>query len=170
LPGSHGFAGIWATGEYATFDPLSFVILPGEGIVVDRDTGAWTLLYIFEQTLWADRCNENRNISIFSAWGLADERTSPFDWSCNVAIQATGFNRNRPQDSIGIGYFHTGVGVTFERDLAPFNLDDIDGVELYYTAAVAKCFSLTADLQVIEPAEQAFDTAVVFGLRGVLGL
>jgi porin len=49
-------------------------------------------------------------------------------------------------------------------------LDDLDGVELYYKAPVTDFFHLTGDLQVIEPAEEQLDTAVVVGLRGVLGL
>jgi porin len=171
LPGSHLFGGIWATGEYASFDPLSFVILPGQGVVVDRESGAFTLLYILEQTLWADPCNKNRNIGLLSQWGIADEETSPFAWSCNVAIQATGVNRNRPEDAVGIGYFHTGLSDDFVAALSPvFDLHDVDGVELYYKAVVSEMFHITADLQIVEPAEEQFDTAVVFGLRGTLGM
>ena len=50
-----------------------------------------------------------------------------------------------------------------------FDLHDIDGVELYYNMAVMKGFQLTSDLQVIDPADQRDDTALVFGLRGTLG-
>jgi porin len=165
------FGGIWATGDYVSFDPLSFVILPGEGIVFDRQSGAYTLLYIFEQTLWADPCHTERNINVLSQWTLSDPETSPFNWSCNVAIQATGVNRSRPQDTIGVGYFHSGLSNDFVNALSPaFTLDDLDGVELYYKAPVTDFFHLTADLQVIEPAEEQFNTAVVFGLRGVLGM
>lgn len=171
LPGSHMFGGIWATGDYVSFDPLSFVILPGEGVVFDRQSGAYTLLYILEQTLWVDRCDKNRNIGLLSQWGLADQETSPISWSCNVAIQAQGLNRQRPQDSIGVGYFHTALSDTFKQQLSPaFDLRDVDGVEMYYNAAVTKCFQLTADLQVIEPADATNDTAVVCGLRGTVGL
>jgi porin len=51
-----------------------------------------------------------------------------------------------------------------------FDLGDIDGNELYYNAAVMKGFQVTSDLQVIEPADQRNDTAIVVGLRGTLGL
>jgi porin len=171
LPGSQLFGGVWATGEYVTFDPLSFVILPGEGVVFDRQGGAYTLLYILEQTLWADPCHKERNVGLLSQWTLSDPDTSPFNWSCNVALQATGANRSRPQDTIGVGYFHTGLSNDFVNALSPaFDLGDLDGVELYYKAPVTDFFHLTADLQVIEPADEQLNTAVVFGLRGVLGL
>jgi porin len=171
LPGSHMFGGIWATGEYASFDPLSFVILPGQGVVVDRERGAYSLLYIGEQTLWADACNEKRNVGLLTQWALCDESTSPFAWTCNVAIQGQGLNRSRPQDAIGVGYFHSALSDDFVDSLnPPFNLGDVDGIELYYSAAISACFNVTADLQVIEPAEEQLNTAVVFGLRGVIGL
>jgi porin len=171
LPGSHLFGGIWSTGEFVAFDPAGFVIVPDDGLVSVPREGAYTLLYIFEQTLWMDCCHKNRNISVLSMWGLADEQTSPFGWSGNVGIQAQGFNCRRPHDSMGVGYFYTGLSDDFRNLLSPVrNLHDVNGVELYYNAAVARCFQLTADLQIIEPADVNNDTAVVFGLRGTAGL
>lgn len=171
LPGSQLVAGIWSTGRFTEFDPAGFVIVPGQGLVAPRERGAYTLLYILEQTLWTDCCNKERNIGLLSQWGLADERTSPFGWSGNVAIQAQGWNCCRPQDAMGIGYFHTGLSGDFQNLISPLlNLHDIDGVELYYNAAVTKMVHVTADLQVIEPANVANDTAVVFGLRAYVGM
>jgi porin len=171
LPGSHYFGGIWSTGEFVSFDPTGFVIVPGQGIVVDRVGGAFTLLYIYEQTLWMDCCNKKRNVTLLSQWGLADQETSPVSWSANIGIQGTGFNRSRPDDSVGVGYFHTGVSDDLKTALTPFfDLHDVDGVELYYNAAVKKFFHVTADFQVIEPADSANNTALVFGLRGTLGM
>ncbi len=171
LPGSHLFGGIWSTGEFAANDPEGFVFVPGQGLVVPKQGGAYTLLYIYEQTLWADCSNKDRNIGLLSQWGLADPQTSPIHWSANVAIQGQGLNRCRPQDSVGVGYFHTGLSSDFENLVAPVvALGDVNGVELYYTAAVAKCFRLTTDLQVIEPADRNNDTAIVVGLRGTIAL
>ncbi len=171
LPGSQMFGGIWSTGEFTALDPTGFVIVPGQGIVAQKQGGAYTLLYILEQTLWMDCCDKQKNVTLLSQWGLANQDTSPFGWSANVAIQAQGFNASRPQDSFGVGYFHTGLSNDFKDLLAPvLNLHDINGVELYYNAAVTDCFHLTADLQVIDPAEVANDTAIVFGLRGTIGL
>jgi porin len=80
-------------------------------------------------------------------------------------------NRCRPEDAVGVGYFHTAVSHDLENLLSPvINLHDVDGVEIYYNAAIAKCFHLTADFQVIEPADKSNDTAIVAGLRGVIAL
>jgi porin len=118
-----------------------------------------------------DRCNKTRNVTLLSQWGLADPETSPIGWSANIGIQAQGFNSSRPHDSMGIGYFHTGISDDLHDLLTPvFDLHDIDGVELYYNMAVMKGFQLTSDLQVIDPAERRDDTAIVVGLRGTIGM
>jgi porin len=73
----------------------------------------------------------------------------------------------RPADSAGVGYFYTGLSSQFQNLVSPvLDLHDVHGLELYYNAALAKCFFLTSDLQVIEPADSTNETAVVFGLRG----
>jgi porin len=68
---------------------------------------------------------------------------------------------------MGVSYFYTGLSSDF-KDLGGrlIDLQDVQGVELYYNAAVTPWFHLTADLQIIEPADTAIDTAVVIGLRG----
>ncbi len=171
LPGSHFFGGIWSTGDFVAFDPTGFVIVPDEGIVAVPHGAAYTLLYILEQTLWMDCCQKERNITLLSQWGLANQETSPIGWSTNVAIQAQGFNAARPQDSMGVGYFHTGISNDLQNLFSGvLKLQDVNGVELYYNAAIARCFQLSTDLQVIEPADARNDTAIVFGLRGTVGM
>lgn len=86
-----------------------------------------------------------------------------------MAIQGQGLVGGRPLDTAGVGYFYTGLSSDFQRLVSPVaTLQDLHGVELYYNAALAKYFGLTADLQVIEPADVGQDTAVVCGLRGTL--
>lgn len=171
LPGSHFFAGSWSTGDFTSFDPEGFVFIPGQGLVAPRVGGAFALFYIYEQTLWADSCNKKRNVGLLSQWALTDQETSPVHWSGNVALQGTGMNRCRPDDAVGVGYFHTAISHDLENLLSPvINLHDVDGVELYYNAAIGKMFHLTTDLQVVEPADKSNDTAIVVGVRGEVAL
>ena len=44
------------------------------------------------------------------------------------------------------------------------------GVELFYNIEVTKWFHLTADMQVLRPARQTVDTALLVGLRAVIEL
>jgi porin len=172
LPGSHLFAGTWAAGQFTTLDPLDWVILPGQGLVAPDESGSWSLLYALEQKLWVDPCNESRSLGLLSAWGLADKKTNPFAWVGNVAIQGQGLIPCRERDAIGVGYFYSGLSGDFKSLLsaATLDVDDVQGVELYYNAEVTPWFHVTADLQVVEPAERTTDTAIVFGLRAKLDL
>jgi porin len=170
LPGSHLFLGSWATGSFTSLDPTGWDFLPEIGAVPAESNSSWSLEYILEQKLWVDPCNEKRSIGVLSKWGLADPETCPYAWVCNVQLQSQGLIACREQDTVGAGYFYTGVS----GDLKDFfgsvpgapDLRDLQGVELYYNAAITTWFHLTGDLQVVQPAVSGNDTAVVLGLRG----
>jgi porin len=125
-----------------------------------------------EQQLWVDPCNESRSLGLLSAWSLADKETSPFHWTCNVGLQSQGLVRCREKDKMGFGYFYSGLSSDFEALLAVAALDvgDLKGIELYYNAEITPWFHLTTDLQVIEPAHRAQDTALALGVRAKIDL
>jgi porin len=171
LPGSNAIMGDYSSGTYTSLDPTTITILPDSGIVAGQETGSWAISYIFEQKLWVDRCNANRNIGLLSMWGIADDNPSPIDWTGNAAIQAFGFNSSRPGDSMGVAWFHTSLTGNFKQLVSPvFALHDVTGVEAYYNAAITPWFHLTGDLQVVEPADLSNDTALVLGLRANFAL
>ena len=169
LPGSHLFLGSWATGSFTSLDPTGWDFLPGIGAVPAESNSSWSLEYILEQRLWVDSCNEKRNIGVLSKWGLADPETCPYAWVCNVQLQSQGLIACREQDTAGAGYFYTGVSGDVKNFFAGIpgapDLRDLQGVELYYNAAITPWFHLTADLQFVQPAVSDNDTAVVLGLR-----
>jgi porin len=177
LPGSHLFLGSWATGTFTSLDPTGWQFLPGIGIVSPESSGSWSLLYILEQKLWVDPCCEKRHVGLLSKWGLADPETCPYAWVCNVGLQAQGLIACRELDTMGVGYFYSGLSgdlKDFFASAPPIlsapDLRDLQGVELYYNAAITPWFHLTADLQFIQPAVSANDTAVVLGLRGKIDI
>jgi porin len=167
LPGSHLFMGTYANGTFTSLDRTGWSFVPQVGLVAAEDTGTWSATYILEQKLWVDPCCEQRSVGLLSEWGLADPKTGPYQWGFNVALQGQGLIERREQDTMGVAYFYSGISNDL-KDLAPrlLPLDDLQGVELYYNAAVTPWFHLTADLQVVEPAFTRNDTAVVLGLRG----
>ena len=72
---------------------------------------------------------------------------------------------------MGIGYFYQWLSDDFKNlpgRLAP--LQNMQGGECYYNAEITPWFHITADLQIVEPAIQANDTAVVLGLRAKIDL
>ena len=171
LPGSHLFLGTWASGEYTSLDPLGWAFIPEVGITASNESGSWSLFYILEQKLWVDPCCEKRHIGFLSQWGLADPTTSPYAWVCNASLQAQGLIPARAQDTLGVGYFYSGLSGDM-KDLVGrvLPLNDLQGIELYYNAAITPWFHLTADVQVVESAISADDTAVVLGLRGKIDI
>jgi len=170
-PGSHLFMGTWASGDYTSLDGTDWAFLPGTGIVPGQQSSSWSFLYVLEQQLWADRCNPQRNLGLLAQWGTADSRTSPFEFVSNVSLQSQGLLPCRTQDTMGVAYFYNSLSDD-AKDLLnpPFPLGDVHGVELYYNAEITPWFHLTADLQVVDPALIAEDTALVLGLRGKIDL
>ena len=171
-PGAHLFAGTWAGGDFTSLDGHNWVVVPGQGIVPGQQTGSWSLLYVLEQQLWADRCNEKRSVGLLSEWGYADRETNPYEWICNVSLQANGLIGAREADSMGISWFYNGLSSDLKNLLSPpLNVRDLTGVEVYYNAAITPWFHLTTDLQVVEPAERNnYDTAFILGLRAKINL
>ena len=166
--GSHTFLGSYASGDFTSLDRTGWAVVPGQGVVAPQQSQSWSLNYILEQQLWVDPCHQERNIGLMSCWGLADEKTSPYLWTANVAVQGNGLVPGREGDSLGVGYFYNGVSGDLKNLVPLLNVGNVQGAELYYNAAITPWFQLTADLQVVEPALGARDTAVVAGLRAMI--
>jgi len=173
LKGSHGFMGNYSTRTYTSVDPLSWTFIPGQGLNPGEETGSWTLAYILEQMVWVDCCNENRNLRLYSQWAWSDGNPSPIRWSFNVSLQGTGLIHGREADTMGVGYFYNQLSSDFKRliDVLPrSDLQNVQGVELYYNYAVTPWFRLTADLQVVENQNVDDNTALILGLRAKIDL
>ena len=167
LPGSHLFFGSYANGTYTSLDPTDWDFFPPVGVVPGQQTGSWNFNYILEQKLWIDCCNKNRNIGFLGQFGVADEKTSQHQWTMSASLQAQGLLFGRAKDTMGIGYFYSGMSRDFKELLGAggVSVRDLQGGEIYYNAAITPWFHLTGDLQVVQPGIVANDTAVVAGLR-----
>ena len=173
LPGSHGVLGNYSNRRYRSTDPLDWTIIPGEGLVVGEETGSWTLAYILEQTLWTDACAPQRNVKLLSMWSLADGNPNPYRWSGNVQLQAGGLFASRPDDTLGVGWFHDALSGDFKALVDPLpniELRDVQGVEIYYNAAIRKWLNITGDLQVVENQNVGDAPALILGVRAKIDL
>lgn len=168
-PGSHAILGNWSSRSYTSVDPTSWTVIPGQSVTPGTQTGSWTLSYILDQVLWADCCNDKRNLRLMSQWMIADGNPNLYRWSSNVALQANGLIRCREQDSIGLGYFYNELSRDFKSLVSSVvPIRNVQGMELYYNAALTPWFHLTADLQVLEDANANDKTSVLPGLRANL--
>ena len=169
LPGSHAILGEYSTKTFFSIDPSDFYFIPPTTIVAGTQSGSWALNYFGEQQVWVDACDPKRNVGLFTSWGISDGNPNPIRWSGTVSLQGHGLIEGRPADAAGIAYFYTGLSSDFQRLLSPaVDLRDVQGVEMYYNAAITPWFNLTPDLQIIQPANVGNDTAVVFGMRAKL--
>lgn len=165
-PGSHAILGNWSSRSYTSVDASSWTVIPGQGVSAGTKSGSWTVSYILDQVLWADCGDENRNLRLMSQWMIADGNPNFYRWSSNVALQGNGLIPCRKQDSLGVGYFYNELSSDFKQLVNPIvGLRNVQGVELYYNAALTPWFHLTADLQVLEDANAADKTSVLPGLR-----
>ena len=170
LPGSHMVLGTYATGEYTSLDRNGWVFQPGQGLIAPANTGTWMAAYVLQQTLCMDPCNPKRSVDLSSTWGFSDPETSPYQWSMSASLEAFGMVPGRQDDRMGAGYFYLGLSDDFKNLFPALALDDLQGAEIYYNAAVTPWFHLTADLQFVQTAFSRRDTAVVVGLRGKIDL
>lgn len=169
LAGSHGIMGEYSTRNYTSIDPSDFYFNPSTGLVTSTKSDTWALTYFGEQKLWVDGCNPARSMGLFGSLGISDGNPNPIRWGGNISLQATGFYDSRPADTLGVGYFYTGLSNNFQNLVSPvLTLQDVQGGELYYNMAVTKWLNVTPDLQIIQPSQVANDTAIVVGVRGKL--
>jgi porin len=168
-PGSHLFAFGGSTRTYTSLDRSDWHFIPGQGggLTPGQKDGAWAAAYYFDQVFWVDPCNAERNMRLFTGWSLSDGNPSFARWNGMVSVEGYGLIRGRQQDRLGVSYFYNGLSDDYRQLVSPLvQLEAVQGVELYYNAAITPWFHLTGDLQIVDDENEADDTAVVLGLRG----
>ena len=168
LPGSHQVVGTYSNRRFRSFQRSGWSFQPGTGITGGAQTGSWLAAYVGTQHLWMDPCNPKRRVYFMTTMGWADKKTSPYQWAGTYSIEAFGLNPSRPHDRMGISYFYSHISNDLQNLVRPLRLGDVQGGEIYYNMQITPAFNLTLDLQVIEPALRAQNTALVLGTRGVL--
>jgi porin len=101
-------------------------------------------------------------------FALRAEHANPLHYFLSACIGGNSTIRGREADTFGVGYYYLGtsdeIGPILETVLGP--IGDEQGVEIFYNIALTPWFHLTPDFQVLMPARENVDTALVVGLRG----
>ncbi len=168
LPGHQGIAGTYSSGQYTSIERSAF-INPILSLTAPTTTGSWCLAYSFDQALYVDPNETLRSWGVFGNLGIADTNPSPFRWSANIGLGGSSPLPGRKQDTFGVGYYYLGLTDAL-KNLAPrlLPLQDEQGVELFYNVAVTPWCHVSPDLQIVVPAQQRADTALVLSLRAKL--
>ena len=171
LSGIQVLGGNWSSRHYTSFDPSSWVNVPGQGLAAPEEAGSWAIYYNFDQYLWINSANTNTWLGIFGMSGLADGNPNPIRWNATIGFGAGGLIPGRDRDTLGLGFFHIGISGDFKELLAgppaPSGLAQRDeqGIEFYYNAALTRWCRLTADLQIVTPSTKQVEATVLIGGR-----
>jgi porin len=168
LPGHSSFGFLWSNASRTSLDGNPYLLLSRilAGLSAPTEDLSWSVLYHFDQVVYADGENPARNWILRGDYGLTDGDPNPIQWFANVSLIGNSPIQNRENDSIGIGYYH--IGVSNFPLFAIHRIGDENGVEVFYNAAIRPWFHVTSDLQVLTPAQQSTPTAILVGLRARL--
>lgn len=170
LPGHQLVGGTWNSRDYVALGQDPRVVLPN--VPINETSGSWAAYWNADQYLHVDPCDPTRGWGVFGRAGIADDDSNPIHWFLSFGVGGNSPVRGRGADTFGAGWFVSGtsgeVGPFLQAALGP--LDDGHGVELFYNWQATPWLNITPDMQVIVPARENVDTALVLGVRAVMTL
>jgi len=163
----HRFRGVYSTQEGIDLRDIPQLKLPPEA---ERELGTrsgyWFFSYAFQYFLFQDAADPSRGWGVFGQVGVSDGNPNPTAWSSFIGIGGNSPLPGRSQDRFGIAYFGYSLSNDLVDGLRPIvPLEDEQGIEAYYSYAVAPWLKITGDLQVIDPSFSDNNRSVFLGLR-----
>lgn len=165
LPGHQLFGGTWSSRNYVGLDQDPRIVFPN--VPIARQSGSWSLYWNFDQTLVGTK---ERGWGMFGRAGIGDDATNPLAYFLSAGLGGSSPLCGRDRDSFGVGYYYAATSDEIAPLLTAFRggLGDGQGVELFYNAAINRSLTITPDFQVLSPARDSLDTALVAGIRANL--
>ena len=165
-PGYQGIRGVYSTLNGTDFRDIPDLILPGGTQNLGTIDGYWFASYSFQQYLIVDEQDPLRGWGLFGQLAVSDGNPNPFGWSGFIGLGGSSPLIDRPDDTFGVSYFHYAFSQDLKDSLADLNYDlgNESGIEAFYNFAVTPWLNVTADGQVIWPAD-GDETAYFLGLR-----
>jgi len=145
-------------------DWLKFSHIPKDpSLIRPRKDETWCIYFNYDQFRYFEETEPEQGIGYFLRLGYADEATNPFEWFYSFGLSTTGIIPDRPKDTLGLGYYFTAISDELPDYL--FILDDEQGMEFYYDITAAPWLHITPNFQIVDPANQFVETALIMGLR-----
>lgn len=167
LGGHQGLAAAYSNKEGTDLSSAGDIILPpaGGGKVAVK-SGRYHFAYSFDQFLYQSSSNPKEGFGLYGQVGMSDGNPNPLDWEAIIGLGGTGLIPCRSHDKWGAGFYHYSVSSDLKKSVSPaVALDDEEGVEIFYNAAVTPWFNLGANIQIIDPSLNQRGTAIFCGLR-----
>lgn len=155
------------TGTYSTKvgADLSDLLLPPD-VQGGTEEGSYNVALSGSHLLYELEDSPGKGLGVYVKAATADGNPNPIQSSVIGGFTGYGVIPNRPDDVVGIGYYHYQWSDDLKSGVAPaLSVADETGIEFFYNLAVTPWFRLTADLQWIDPANARFSDAWVGGLR-----
>jgi porin len=145
----------------------------------NRESSSWSVSYAFDQYVWQPAGDPKHGIGVFFSAGASDGSPNPIKYAFLAGLGGKGMVPGRAEDTFGLGFARTQFSsafIPFLRERLALGLEHEDSFEAYYNLAITGWLSVTADLQVIDPALkkqlpssglrlQNVDTATIAGIR-----
>jgi porin len=179
LPGNQQAIFLYTTKKQTILDSngiRDFEEILGVAPAPGKKSGAFTFLYSFTQYLWVKPESKREStgvlpntpllqgIGIFGDFGWGDPEVNVANQFYAIGLCGRGLVPTRENDTFGVGFFYTHLSSALVP-LIKENIRDPYGVEAYYNVELTPWMHLTADLQILSPADTSTDTAIVGGLR-----
>lgn len=141
-----------------------------------QKSGTWLVFGNFDQYLYEPA--KGKGVGVFGRFGVSDGNPNFMNYFFSLGVGGKGVVPGRPGDQFGIGWYYLGVNsLPLSTPVGVLKLlRPEQGVEAYYSVALAPWAQLSPDIQVVRGAQKHtltlpprnIDTAVVAGIR--LGL
>jgi porin len=165
LPGKQSLTGTWSDAETNALGQLPELVLPQFfGTAATKDS-TWSLNYHFEQAVYQTRDKPAESCGFFGAVGVSDGNPNPVKWDATFGFGGHSPIPTREDDRLGVAYYYLGLSSAIkDQHFFSSRLRDEQGTEIFYTAAINKWWSVTGDIQVVDPITTKNDTNVILGV------
>jgi porin len=163
-----------STRDQPSNDPRDFTVIPGQGITSTKEDKPWDIAAYIYQVFWQAEDDPNRKATFFMGGTGGPDDPQFAQWNIFAAVEAYGPMASRPQDRMGVSFWHNWLSDNF-KDLVSSvpppvgsRLRDTYGFELYYNIAINKWLHVTPDLQFIQNEVKGDDLAIIPGIRAII--
>ena len=167
LQGFYGVKAMYSTMHGFDLRSIPDLLLPPEsGDVMSQEAHPYYFGVSFQQYFFQDAKNPQCGWGFFGDFGFSDGNPTPQQWAGSFGVGGMGLLPGRSADRWGLAVFRNALSSHLIQGLEPlFALRDEQGIEAFYNIAITPWLHITPDLQVVQPFQEDYPTAVFATLR-----
>ncbi len=163
MPGHQILETVYSSGRFDALAGDDYVILPGSRLAPrNLETGTWAVNYGLDQLLITPPDDPTRGIGVFGNISISDGDPNPVRAFLNLGLGGLSPLPGRGDDSFGVAYYYMTMSSIVRRTL---DFRNEQGSEFYYNARINRWFTISLNLQAIDPANIDASSPLILGLR-----